>query len=56
MDSFINLEYKDGEVWVYLTVRYADYLKISHPDFSSNEFTLPYDLKARLGYKMVLTR
>ena len=35
------LEYKTGEVWVYLTAKYADYLKISHPDFSSIEFTLP---------------
>ncbi|MBR4838137.1 MAG: SUMF1/EgtB/PvdO family nonheme iron enzyme [Bacteroidales bacterium] len=54
MGTFINLEYKDGEVWVYLTAKYADYLKISHPDFSSTEFTLPYDLKAKHGYEMTL--
>ena len=54
MGTFIMLEYKDGEVWVYLTARYADYLKISHPDFSSTEFTLPYDLKAKHGYEMTL--
>lgn len=54
MATFIMLEYKDGEVWVYLTARYADYLKISHPDFSSTEFTLPYDLKAKHGYEMTL--
>ena len=29
----ILLEYKTVEVWVYLTAKYADYLKISHPDF-----------------------
>jgi hypothetical protein len=27
--TFIVLEYKTGEVWVYLTAKYADYLKIS---------------------------
>ena len=52
--TFIMLEYKDGEVWVYLTAQYADYLKISHPDFSSIEFTLPYDLKPKCGYEMTL--
>ena len=52
--TFIMLEYKDGEVWVYLTAKYADYLKISHPDFSSIEFTLPYDLKPKCGYEMTL--
>lgn len=52
--TFIMLEYKDGEVWVYLTAKYADYLKISHPDFSSIEFALPYDLKPKCGYEMTL--
>lgn len=52
--TFIMLEYKDGEVWVYLTAQYADYLKISHPDYSSIEFTLPYDLKPKCGYEMTL--
>lgn len=52
--TFIMLEYKDGEVWVYLTAQYADYLKISHPDFSSIEFTLPYDLIPKCGYEMTL--
>lgn len=52
--TFIVLEYKDGEVWVYLTAKYADYLKISHPDLSSTEFTLPYDLKPKCGYEMTL--
>ena len=52
--TFIMLEYKDGEVWVYLTAKYADYLKISHPDLSSTEFALPYDLKPKHGYEMTL--
>lgn len=50
----IMLEYKTGEVWVYLTAQYADYLKISHPDFSSIEFTLPFDLQPKKGYEMLL--
>ena len=52
--TFIMLEYKTGEVWVYLTAKYADYLKISHPDFSSVEFTLPFDLEPKKGYEMTL--
>ena len=50
----ILLEYKTGEVWVYLTAKYADYLKISHPDFSSIEFTIPFDLQPKKGYEMTL--
>ena len=52
--TFIMLEYKTGEVWVYLTAKYADYLKISHADFSSVEFTFPEDLKAKCGYELTL--
>ena len=52
--TFVMLEYKTGEVWVYLTAKYASYLKISHPDFSSTEFYLPYDLKPKCGYEMTL--
>lgn len=50
----VMLEYKTGEVWVYVTAKYVDYLKISHPDFSSMEFTLPFDLEPKKGYEMTL--
>ena len=52
--TFIMLEYKIGEVWVYVTAQYADYLKISHPDLSSTEFAIPEDLKPRQGYQLTL--
>lgn len=52
--TFIMLEYKDGEVWVYLTAKYADFLKISNPDLSSIEFTIPFDLQPKKGYEMTL--
>lgn len=52
--TFIMLEYKDGEVWVYLTAQYAEYIKISHPDLSSTEFTLPFDLSPKHGYELTL--
>ena len=52
--TFIMLEYKDGEVWVYLTAKHADYLKISHPDYSSIEFALPYDLQPKKGYELTI--
>ena len=50
----IVLEYHTGEVWVYLTAKYADYLKISHPDFGVYEYTLPSDLQPKKGYEMAL--
>lgn len=52
--TFIMVEYKTGEVWVYVTAKYADYLKISHPDLSSVEYWLPIDLKPQKGYELTL--
>lgn len=52
--TFIELEYKIGEVWVYISSKPATYLKISHPDLSSTEFWLPFDLEPKHGYEMVL--
>lgn len=52
--TFIELEYKVGEVWIYISSRPATYLKISHPDMSSTEFWLPYDLEPKQGYVMTL--
>ena len=52
--TFIELEYKQDEIWVYLSSIPATYLKISHPDLGSTEFKLPFDLKPQKGYEMVL--
>ena len=52
--TFIELEYKVGEVWVYLSSKPATYLKISHPDYGSTEFWFPQDLEPKKGYEMVL--
>ncbi len=51
--TFIECEYKVGEVWVYLTYK-ATYLKISHPDLSSTEFWFPFDMKPKKGYELTL--
>lgn len=51
--TFIECEYKVGEVWVYLTYK-ASYLKISHPDLSSTEFWFPFDLEPKKGYELTL--
>ena len=51
--TFIECEYKVGEVWVYMSY-YASYIKISHPDFSSTEFTLPFDMEPKKGYELTL--
>ena len=52
--TFIEIEYKVGEVWVYLSSKPATYLKISHPDLSSTEFWFPYDLEPKQGYELTL--
>lgn len=51
--TFIECEYKVGEVWVYLTYK-ASFLKISHPDLSSTEFWFPYDMQPKKGYELTL--
>lgn len=51
--TYIEVEYKKNELWLYVSY-YATFLKISHPDFSSTEFTFPYDLGKGKGYMMKL--
>ena len=51
--TFIECEYKVGEVWVYITYK-ASYLKVSHPDLSSTEFWFPFDMEPKKGYEMTL--
>lgn len=51
--TFIECEYKVGEVWVYITYK-ASYLKVSHPDLSSTEFWFPFDMAPKKGYEMTL--
>ena len=50
--TFIMLDYKQDDIWVYLTSKVADYVKISHPDLSSLEYNFPEDLKPNKGYEM----
>ena len=51
--TFFELEYRDGEVWLYISY-YATYIKISHPDFSSTEFYFPFDMMGKKGYELTL--
>ena len=51
--TFFEAEYKDGEVWLYISY-YATFLKISHPDLSSTEFWFPYDMEPKRGYELTL--
>ena len=51
--TFFETEYKDGEVWLYISY-YATFLKISHPDLSSTEFWFPFDMEPKRGYEMTL--
>ena len=50
----VELEYKVGEVWVYVSSKPATYLKISHPQLGFTEFWFPFDLQPKKGYEMVL--
>jgi formylglycine-generating enzyme required for sulfatase activity len=50
----VMLEYKVGEVWVYQTSVYAEYLKISHPQFSTVKFSYPEELQPKKGYELTL--
>ena len=51
--TFFEVEYKDGEVWLYISY-YATYIKISHEEFSSTEFHFPFDMKPKCGYELIL--
>lgn len=51
--TYIDAEFHGTEAWVYLTYL-APYLKVTHPDLSSTEFTIPYDMKPLQGYELVL--
>lgn len=51
--TFFELEYRDGEVWIYISY-YATFLKISHPDLSSTEFYFPFDMQGKKGYELTL--
>lgn len=52
-NAFYELEYKDGEVWVYVT-HLVSRLKISHPDFGAVSFDIPLEMAPKKGYEMVL--
>jgi hypothetical protein len=51
--TFFETEYKDGEVWLYISY-YATFLKISHEDLSSTEFWFPFDMEPKKGYELTL--
>ena len=51
--TFFEIEYHDGEVWLYISY-YASFIKISHPDLSSTEFYVPFDMQPKKGYELTL--
>lgn len=53
--TYFMVEYKNDGLWLYLTAQYADYIKFSHPDFSTCEFEIPVKLKPNQGYELTLT-
>lgn len=53
-NTSIEFEYKDGEVWIYITYL-ASKLKISHPEFGTVNFDIPIEMKPKCGYEMLLS-
>lgn len=53
LSTSFELEYKEGEVWIYITYL-ASRLKISHPEFGSVSFVFPFEMKPKCGYEMLL--
>lgn len=51
--TFWEAEYKDGEVWLYISY-YASFIKISHEEYSSTEFYFPFEMKPKHGYEVTL--
>lgn len=51
--TFTEVEYHDGEVWVYISY-YATYIKIYHEELSSTEFHFPFDMEPKKGYELTL--
>lgn len=51
--SSLELEYKDGEVWVFITYM-TSYIKITHSKYGSCVFNIPFDLVPKCGYEMLL--
>lgn len=51
--TFFEAEYKDGEVWLYISY-YASFIKISHEELSSTEFYFPFDMQPKKGYELTL--
>lgn len=51
--TFTEVEYHDGEVWVYISY-YATFIKIYHEELSSTEFHFPFDMKPKCGYELTL--
>ena len=51
--TYFDAEYHGKEVWLYCSC-IAEYIKFTHPDLSSFEFTLPFDMKPLQGYELVL--
>ena len=51
--TFWETEYKDGEVWLYISY-YASFIKISHEDYSSTELYFPFEMKPKHGYEVTL--
>ena len=51
--TFFEVEYKDGEVWLYISY-YASFIKISHEDLSSTEYYFDLDMQPKKGYELTL--
>ena len=54
LETFFDVEFKVGEIYLYLTAQAATFIEIIHPDFGKREFRIPEDLCDFCGYEMVV--
>ena len=54
LETYFDVEFKVGEIYLYLTARAATFIEIIHPDYGKTEYWLPETLCDFCGYEMVV--
>ncbi len=54
MATYLDVEQKGYETYLYLTAQAANFIEIIHPDFGKTEYWFPEDLCDFCGYEMVV--
>ena len=52
--TYFDVQFKPGEIYLYLSAQAATFIEIIHEDYGKTEFRLPYDLCDFCAYDMVV--